>query len=246
MTHTYRDKMHHYELEWTDDLDTIFHNLTLFWMSMPSIIDTNGKPRLPGIFRKVEEAYENPHNTHKQALWLDRIKNPSSDIIEFLELFDKYNLHHNIEFFHMNSGPDAITEGFLPHQHKPGGVARSIGKDGMIQEKYTGENPGENETLMQSIHCQLTFPFINAKLGQTQWSAKYNLGFQKRRRFLEEEITGRYTLGIKPVLFDVMTWHQGRNELNMEDRLLWGIASKFTSFEEAVNFFKITEQSGNE
>ena len=35
-----------------------------------------------------------------------------------------------------------------------------------------------------------------------------------------------------------MTWHEGRNETNDEDRLLFGIQSKFKSFEEGVNFFK--------
>ncbi len=230
--------MHYYELEWTPDLEQIYNTMLTYYISLPSILDIEGEPRLPVIYSKIEEAYENPWNGHKQSLHLDRIQNPKDDIIEFKKLLDKYNLHNNLEFFHQCPGHEKITNGFMPHRHIPGGVTRSRTDDGKIIDRYTGTNPGEKNTFMPTVYMQLTFPFINSHLGETLWSATYNEPFETRRHFTEEEITGRYTLNKNPVLFDVMTWHEGRNETNDEDRLLFGIQSKFHSFEEGVNFFK--------
>jgi hypothetical protein len=232
--------LHYYELVWNQDLDRIFRTLSVFYISMPSIIDKDGSPRLPAIFNKIEQAYENPHNTHKQALWLDRISNLDKETEELLILLDRYNLHHNIEFFH-NSSYLGIVDEFLPHQHVPGSVVRSITKDGNIIDKYTGSNPGELETPMQTVYAQLTFPFINANMCETQWSATYNLPFEKRRHFKEEEITGRYTFKNNPVIFDVMTWHSGKRFDDLDDRILFGCPSKDSSFFDCVERFKLIQ-----
>ena len=54
--------MHYYELEWTPDLEQIYNTMLTYYISLPSILDIEGEPRLPVIYSKIEEAYENPWN----------------------------------------------------------------------------------------------------------------------------------------------------------------------------------------
>ena len=96
--------MHYYELEWTDDFKLIFEILTKFYVSMPSILD-NQTARLPIIFNKLQEAYENPVNKHKQALWFNRISNPDAEIKQIINLFDKYNFKHNVCLLYTSPSP---------------------------------------------------------------------------------------------------------------------------------------------
>ena len=49
---------HFHELEWNDDYREIYNTLTKYWMSLPSIVD-DGVSKLPSVFDKIEEAYEN-------------------------------------------------------------------------------------------------------------------------------------------------------------------------------------------
>ena len=226
--------MHYYELEWTKDYQSIFDILVKYYVSMPSILDDK-TPRLPIIFDKIVEGYENPINKHKQALWLDRISQSDNELELLISLFDKYKMKHNIDFFTQSSHKD-ITSEFLPHRHMPGAVRRGVDKEGNPVSKVQTEAVGEKGTEIQTTHVQFTFPFINASLGETQWSSIFDLPFDQRRRFTEEEITGRYTLNTKPVLFDVKSWHQGRNKTNDEDRVLFGIPTYFDNVEEAVKY----------
>ena len=198
--------MHYYELEWTYDFKLIFEILTKFYVSMPSILD-NQTARLPIIFNKLQEAYENPVNKHKQALWFNRISNPDAEIKD-------------------------ITGEFLPHRHMPGKTGRGVTQKGDAVSQL------ENGTEIQTTNVQFTIPYINANLGETQWSAIYDEPFLERRRFTEEEITGRYTLNTNPVLFDVMSWHQGRNTTNNEDRVLIGIPTFFDNIQDAVKYIR--------
>ena len=228
--------MHYYELEWTDDFKLMFEILTKFYVSMPSILDDE-TPRLPIIFDKLKDAYENPFNKHKQALWFDRIKEPDQEVKLILELFDKYKFEHNIDYF-TQSGHKDITGEFLPHRHMPGKVRRGVTDDGAAVDKVQTDAVGEKGTEIQTTNVQFTFPYINSHLGETQWSATYDVPFLERRRFTEEEITGRYTLNTKPVLFDVKSWHQGRNTTNNEDRVLFGIPTLFNNVKEAVKYLR--------
>ena len=222
--------MHYYELEWTDDFKLIFEILTKFYVSMPSILDDQ-KARLPIIFNKLQEAYENPLNKHKQALWFDRISNPDAEIKQIINLFDKYNFKHNVDYF-TQSGHKDITGEFLPHRHMPGKTGRGVTQKGDAVSQL------ENGTVIQTTNVQFTIPYINANLGETQWSAIYDEPFLERRRFTEEEITGRYTLNTNPVLFDVMSWHQGRNTTNNEDRVVFGIPTFFDNIQDAVKYIR--------
>ena len=149
--------MHYYELEWTDDFKLMFEILTKFYVSMPSILDDE-TPRLPIIFDKLKDAYENPFNKHKQALWFDRIKEPDQEVKLILELFDF-----------------GVTD------------------DGAAVDKVQTDAVGEKGTEIQTTNVQFTFPYINSHLGETQWSATYDVPFLERRRFTEEEITGILT-----------------------------------------------------
>jgi hypothetical protein len=228
--------MHYYELEWNDDFRIIYEIYVKFYISMPSIIDINGAPRLPSIFKTLEEAYENPFNTHKQALWLDRISNPSKEICKLMLLLDKYNLHHNVDYFH-TSTHKKFKEFYLPHRHLPGNAARSISGNNTALTEFSGNNPGEIQVPMQTVYGQLTFPFINSSATETQWSSTYNLPFNQRRPFINEEITGRYVLTDKPVIFDVMSWHSGKILDNFEERVIIGCPSKSESFLDAISHF---------
>lgn len=227
--------MHYVELEWNQDFDKIFRSLTTLYISMPSILDKEGTifPKLPIIFDEVAEGYERPWNTHKQSLHLQRIKNPSPMIEEFMVLLDKYNLHHNIDFFHQSYHSD-ITAQFLPHKHKPEFAQRSRDSNGNAVHTFNGDAPGETMTEMQDIKLQLTFPFINSGSTETLWSSLYDIPFDERRMFKEEEITGRFRLGSKPALFDVGSWHIGGDTGQKSDRILFGIPSKYDTFEEGV------------
>ena len=234
--------MHHYELKWNDDFKQIYDLLLKYYISLPSITQ-EGISKLPSVFNKIEEAYENPfrpgkYNYHfQQVLWFDRITNPTDDMKRLLKLLDKYNIRHSVNYFHMSSA-DLVTDEFLPHRHIPGGVVRGTddNRENAVEKVAASQGTGEKETYIETTYVQFTFPFINSELGETQWSSKYNLPFKERRRFTEEEITGRYTLNTQPVLFDVMTWHQGKNMVNDEDRLLIGLPTIFDSIEEAVKF----------
>lgn len=238
---------HFHELEWNDDYREIYNTLTKYWMSLPSIVD-DGVSKLPSVFDKIEEAYENPYRPGKyayhfqQVLWFDRITNPTPECQRLLSLLDKYNIRHSVNYFHMatanfvDENMSMITNEFLPHRHIPGGVVRGTddNRQGAVEKVAASTGPGEKETIIETTFVQFTFPFVNSNLGETQWSHIYDLPFKERRRFLEEEVTGRYRLNTKPVLFDVMTWHQGKNEVNDEDRLLIGLPTDFPSVEEAV------------
>lgn len=237
MTEPQHKNLHVFELEWNEDLKKIYDVFTKFYISMPSIIDINGAPRLPLIFKTLEEAYENPFYTHKQALWLDRISNPSEEICELMLLLDKYNLHHNVDFFH-TSLHEEFKDSYLPHRHLPGGAVRSTTKDNKAIDQFSGSNPGEKQVPIQTVYGQLTFPFINSPKTETQWSATYDLPFNERRPFTEEEITRRYVLTDRPVVFDVMTWHSGKILDGFDERVIIGIPSKSKSFLDAVEWFK--------
>ena len=239
---------HFYELIWNDDYKEIYNILTKYWMSLPSIVD-DGVSKLPSVFNKIEEAYENPYRPGKyayhfqQVLWFDRITNPTPECVRLLSLLDKYNIRHSVNYFHMSSA-DHITDEFLPHRHIPGGVVRGTddNKEGAVEKVADSTGPGEKGTYIETTYVQFTFPFINSTLGETQWSATYDLPFKDRRRFLEDEITGRYRLNTNPVLFDVMSWHQGKNEVNDEDRLLIGLPTNFSSVEDAINILENTNE----
>ena len=90
--------MHYYELEWTDDFKLIFEILTKFYVSMPSILD-NQTARLPIIFNKLQEAYENPVNKHKQALWFNRISNPDAEIKQIINFCLKRRIYSENQFY---------------------------------------------------------------------------------------------------------------------------------------------------
>lgn len=234
--------MHYYELQWNADFKQIYDLLVKYYISLPSITE-EGMSKLPSVFNKIDQAYENPfrpgkYNYHfQQVLWFDRINNPTDDMKRLLKLLDKYNIRHSVNYFHMSSA-DLVTDEFLPHRHIPGGVVRGTddNRENAVEKVAESQGTGEKETYIETTYVQFTFPLINSELGETQWSSKYNLPFKERRRFTEEEITGRYTLNTQPVLFDVMTWHQGKNMVNDEDRLLIGLPTNFNSIDEAVRF----------
>jgi hypothetical protein len=236
MTEPQHKNPHVFELGWNEDLKKIYDILIKFYISMPSIIDITGAPRLPIIFESLKEGYENPYNVHKQALWLDRITNPTEDVIRLIQLLDKYNLHHNIDFFH-TSTHEKFRDFYLPHRHLPGGAIRSVAEDNQSVTEFNGPNPGEKNVQMQTVYGQLTFPFINSSTAETQWSSTYDLPFNERRPFTEEEITGRYILKDKPVMFDVMSWHSGKTLENFKERVIIGCPSKSESFSDAVSHF---------
>ena len=243
--------MYYYELEWTADFKKIWNILLKYYISLPSIIDDNSTSKLPTVFKNIQEAYENPYNPSRydyhfqQLLWFDRITNPTPEMQELLALLDKYKIRHSVNFFHMSAGTQGVTSEFLPHRHMPGGVVRGTDSnmENTVEEVVEGSTGGKYKTVIETTHVQFTFPFINSSHGETHWSSVYDVPFKERRRFLESEITGRYTLGENPVLFDVASWHQGKNIVNEEDRLLVGLPTDYFSMPEAVENILRVQQS---